>query len=78
MSKFKFELNRKGVNELLKSSEMQELLNSEATKIKNKCGDGYSQDSFVGKNRVNAMVFCESDESFRDNNQNNTLLKAIK
>lgn len=77
MSKFKFELNRAGVAELMKSSAVQEVLKEKASAIRNRCGDGYEQDSYVGKNRANAMVTASSIKAKRDNLKNNTLLKAV-
>lgn len=74
----KFELNRKGVSELMKSDGMQAVLNDHASAIRNRCGDGYGQDIFVGKNRANAMVRAETLKAKKDNSNNNTLLKAVK
>lgn len=78
MSKKTFKLNRKGVAELMKSAEMQEVLKEYATGIKNRCGDGYTQDIHVGKNRANAMVSAETYQAKRDNLENNTILKAVR
>ena len=78
MSKVKFKLNGQGVAELLKSAAMQEVLKEYATGIKNRCGDGYTQDIYVGKNRANAMVSAETREALRDNLDNNTILKAVR
>jgi len=78
MSKDKFELNSAGVRDLLKSSEMQALLTEKASAIKNRCGDGYEQDIYVGKNRANAMVWAETYKARKENSKNNTILKAIK
>lgn len=77
MSKFNFKLNRSGVAELMKSQEMQNILSSHAKTIKNRAGDGYVQDIYVGKNRANAMVKAESFKARKDNSENNTLLKAV-
>ncbi|MBE6164459.1 MAG: hypothetical protein E7156_03975 [Streptococcus gallolyticus] len=77
MSNFKFQLNRAGVAELMKSSAMQEILNEKASAIRSRCGDGYEQDSYVGQNRANAMVTASSFKAKRDNLKNNTLLKAV-
>ena len=74
----KFELNRKGVAELMKSDGMQAVLNDHASAIRNRCGGGYEQDIFVGKNRANAMVRAETLKAKKDNSNNNTLLKAVK
>lgn len=77
MSKFKFKLNRSGVRELMKSTEMQSVLTSYASNIRNRCGNGYEQDIFVGQNRANAMITASSFKAKRDNLKNNTLLKAV-
>lgn len=78
MSKKTFKLNRKGVADLLKSAEMQEVLTEYATGIRNRCGDGYTQDIYVGKTRANAMVSAETYQAKRDNLENNTILKAVR
>lgn len=74
----KFKLNSDGVRELLKSQEMQSVLIKKATGIKNRCGEGYTQDVYVGKNRANAMVKAETYQAKRDNLKNNTILKAVR
>ena len=78
MSNMKFKLNRSGVAQLMKSAEMQAVLKEKASAIKNRCGDGYEQDIFVGKNRANAMVSAESLKARKDNSKNNTILKAVR
>lgn len=77
MSDFVFKLNRKGVAELMKSQAMQGILKEHATAIKNRAGDGYEQDIYVGKNRANAMVKAETFKARKDNSKKNTLLKAV-
>ena len=74
----KFKLNSDGVRELLKSQEMQSVLVEKATGIKNRCGEGYTQDVYVGKNRANAMVKAGTYQAKRDNLKNNTILKAVR
>ena len=78
MSKTKFELNRKGVADLMKSGDMQEILESYATGIRNRSGEGYEQDVYVGKNRANARVWADSQQARSDNLKNNTILKSVK
>jgi phage-related protein len=78
MAKSIFKLNYKGVGELMKSEAMQSVLNEYATNIKNRCGDGYEQDIYVGKNRANAMVKATTFKAKKDNMDNNTILKAVK
>lgn len=78
MSKLEFELNRAGVAALMKSAEMQKILQRHATKIKNRSGAGYEQDIYVGKNRANARVWPETTQAKSNNYKNNTLLKSVK
>lgn len=78
MSKFKFKLNTAGVAELMKSEEMQQVLTAKATAIKERCGDGYEQDIYIGKTRANAMVSAKTIKAKKDNSKNNTLLKAVR
>lgn len=78
MSKMHFKLNRAGVRELLKSPEMQAVLTDKANGIRNRAGDGYESDIYVGKTRANAMVYADSFQAKRDNKKHNTLLKAVK
>lgn len=72
----KFELNYNGVSELLKGPNMQAVLVSEAVKVKNRVGDGYSV--YVGPTRANVSVRTETDDAAQDNLDNNTLLKAVR
>ncbi|WP_434779957.1 hypothetical protein [Enterococcus thailandicus] len=78
MAKSKFKLNHSGVGQLLKSAEMQGVLTEKATGIRNRAGEGYKQDTYVGKTRANAMVYADSYKAKRDNMKNNTLLKAVR
>lgn len=78
MSKFEFKLNKAGVKELLKSPEMQGILNEKASSIRSRCGDGYSNDVRAGKNRAVAMVKADTPDARNDNAENNTILKAVK
>ena len=78
MAKVKFKLNLAGLNDLMKSGEMQAVLNSAASQIASAAGDGYEVESahpisFVGI----AAVHTKTPEARRDNNENNTLLKAL-
>ena len=77
MSK-KFELNYSGVAELMKSSVMIEILRDKARGIQETAGDGYEVSSYVGKNRANVSVKTKTKKAIRDNNKNNTLLKAMR
>lgn len=76
MSKVKFELDRAGVRELMKSPEAMSICKEYASAIRNRAGDGYEVDTYVGKTRANASVYAATYKARRDNYENNTLLKA--
>ena len=78
MAKMKFELNKAGVGQLLKSSEMQSVLNSYANAALGRLGEGYEVNSFVGFDRAHAIVAAVTEEARKDNSENNSLLKAVK
>ncbi|MGH1772125.1 MULTISPECIES: hypothetical protein [Enterococcus] len=78
MAKMKFKLNRSGVASLMKSNQMQGVLEEKATGVRNRAGEGYKQDIYVGKTRANAMVYADTYQAKKDNMKNNTLLKAVR
>lgn len=78
MANMKFKLNRSGVASLMKSTALQGVLEEKATAIRNRAGEGYKQDTFVGKTRANAMVYADTYQAKKDNLKNNTLLKAVR
>lgn len=73
----KFVLNREGVRELMKSSEMESVCRDLAEGVAMRCGEGYSATSYVGKTRVNASVVATTKEAIKDNSKNNTVLTAL-
>ena len=73
----KVELNHTAVGELLKSSEMQELIKSYADEIAKRAGEGYTSDTYNAGSRVIASAYTETEEAMEDNLENNTLLKAM-
>ena len=78
MAKVKFKLNLAGLNDLMKSGEMQAVLNSAASQIASAAGDGYEVESAHPISFVwIAAVHAKTPEARRDNNENNTLLKAL-
>ncbi len=74
----KFQLNRSGVRELLRSDELMAECSNHAKRIQSRCGDGYEMTTHVGKNRVNASVHAKTIKARKDNSKNNTLLKAMR
>ena len=71
------ELNHEAVGEMLKSSEMQELIKSYADEIAKRAGEGYASDTYNAGSRVIASAYTETEEAMEDNLENNTLLKAM-
>ena len=77
MAKVEIELDRAGVREFLRSEDMQNVVSAEASVIMQTVGAGYSANTRQGRNRAIARVSASSDETVRDNYENNTLLKAV-
>lgn len=75
--KLRFELNWAGVRELLRSSEIQAVLEAEAASRAAALGDGYTTNARVGQNRVSVRIVAESREAREENLRDNTLLTAI-
>lgn len=73
----KFELNRAGVRDLLRSEEVQSMLVAEAEARTASLGDGYAVDTMIGKNRINVRITAESREAQAENLRDNTLLQVI-
>lgn len=78
MANVKFVLNRDGVRDLMKSSEMMEVCKDYANGALSRLGDGYTVTTYVGKTRVNAEVAAETFKARRENSKDNTILKALR
>ena len=74
----KFELNSAGVRELLKSQEMQGIIDEYAQGKASQAGDGYKAEVKVGAKRAYANIFPSDQKSAHDNFTNNTLEKVIR
>jgi len=82
MSKAKFELNLKGLNELMKGPEMQTILqekgNEVASRARSMCPDGeYQTRTVTGRFIATTFVSAENWEAIHDGFEHNTLLKAL-
>lgn len=78
MAEVRFELNCQGVADLMKSSEMQEILSGYGTKALSTCPDiGYEASTRVGKTRAVGIVKAASAHAFYENRKNHTLQKAL-
>lgn len=78
MAKYKFELNRSGVRQLLRSDEMKQMLKTKAETARQACGPGYKAGSYVLATRAVSRVSAATIEAKQDNLKNNTILKALK
>ena len=78
MSEFKFKLNSAGVRQLLQSSEMQNILNKQASGVQSRAGEGFAFETRVGAKRAYASVYPDTQEAYYRNLKRNILLKAMK
>ena len=76
MSKIKVVLNREAVRAMLQSAEMQDILVSRAQEMASTASGNYNV--YVGKNRANVSVETSDEETYSDNLENNSLLKAMR
>lgn len=70
-------LNRKGVRELLQSSEVQADLERRANAIAAAAGEGMEVDSGVGRTRARASVRTATREAVLAETQNRALTRAL-
>lgn len=77
MAKVRFELNREGVRDLLRSKEMMDVCQEYANNALGKLGDGYEVTTHTGTNRVNAQVAAVTYAAKKENLSDNTIIKAV-
>lgn len=78
MAKVNIVLNKSGVRELLKSSEMQQICMEHATDAASACGTGYEAQERNYPERKGAAVVAVTHAAKRDNLKNNTILKSLR
>jgi hypothetical protein len=78
MSKVRIQLLSSGVKALLKSPEIESVLEEHARATAAACGDGYTTDVYIGKTRANAMVQTYTEESYFDNISHDTILNNLR
>lgn len=71
-------LNKQGVEELLKSAEMQKLLQEQADEIVSRCNGNYETNTYVGKTRANASIITHDSATYHRNLKDNELLRALR
>lgn len=77
MGNVKIKLNTAGVRELLKSSEMQEACRECAEKVLARAGEGYAIEPRNYPERSGYAVKAETRQAYKDNYNNNTLIRAL-
>lgn len=77
MAKTKVVLNSKGVQDLMKSEEMQAVLQEQADRTLSILGKGYEASLYIGKTRANVSVGAVSKEAQKENRKNNSIIKAV-
>lgn len=74
---FEFELNLPGLNELMKSAEMQKVLDQKGAQVAGAAGNGYNKRTHVADYVAITNVYAETEAAKRENLKDNTLLKAL-
>lgn len=77
MSKVRVELNLKGINELMKSKEIQGALQEAGEAVAKNAGSEYGVRTHLANWVAITNVYPNSKEAAIDNSENNSLIKAI-
>ena len=78
MANVKFELDLKGLNEVMKSSEMQNALMEAGQAVASAAGSDYEAEVHTASFVAISNVYPASKDAAKDNYDNNTLLKAAQ
>lgn len=73
-----FELNTAGVGELLRSAEMQGVIQAYTDAVLDNAGEGYHSAVKLIKDRWEGFVDDNTASAKQDNLDNNTLLKSLR
>ena len=75
--KVEFELNLPGLNALMKSAEMQNVLDKKAKAVQTAAGDGFNHRTYPINWIAVSTIFPDTQKAKQDNLRDNTLLKAL-
>lgn len=78
MAKVEFELNLKGLNDLMKSPGMQEALKTAGQSVANSAGSDYGAEVHTASWTAISNVYPDSKRAAHENFKENTLLKALQ
>lgn len=76
--RMKVELDSGGIRSLLKSGEVQQTCQKQASDIMARTGGGYKSEAHLSDQRVIVNVWADSPKARRDNAKSNTLLKSLR
>lgn len=76
MGNVEIKLDSEGIQELLKSDEIMDVLRGQAKKTLSGLNSGYAMSEYKGKTRGNVSIYANTKEAYKDNLENNTLLKV--
>lgn len=77
MANVKFELNREGVRDLLRSKEMMDVCQEYADNALSKLGEGYEITTHTGSSRVNVEIAAVTYAAKKENLEDNSIIKAV-
>ena len=78
MSKAEIVLNSNNIRALLRSADMQAMLESKAAEITARAGAGYTFRSHDSGQRIITDIYAETEDANKDTLENNTLLKVLR
>ena len=76
-TRVRFKLNLKGLNELMKSPEMQSVLADAGRQVADVAGDGFCSEVHVASYVAISNVYTENYRAFKRNLRDNNLLDAL-
>ena len=77
MGKVKVELNLKGINEVMKSPEIQSACQAAGQAVAQAAGSDYGTESGTIQYIAYCNVFPDSKEAAKENYEDNSILKAV-
>ena len=77
-SNVRIKINTAGVWEMLRSPEIQGILQERARGIVERAGPGFETDTHVGPHRANVAVKASTKDAVRECLDNNRLLKSLR
>lgn len=77
MSRTRFKWKWSGFDEVRKSDGVKQACREQASRIQARAGEGYVVEDRNYPSRSGAAVRPDTPEAYRDNSENNTLLKLI-